>query len=78
MRVERTIDAARRQSPVLKTGRVTGPPSLPQCLELASAAKPSAPASAWISNLAGITELTAGLHIMIHNRDFFRPSAGTP
>src|SRR5664280_1293066 len=29
VRVERTIDAARRQSPVLKTGRVTGPPSLP-------------------------------------------------
>src|SRR5271166_5556528 len=30
VRVERTIDTARRQSPVLKTGRVTGPPSLPQ------------------------------------------------
>src|ERR1035437_8837552 len=29
VRVERTIDTARRQSPVLKTGRVTGPPSLP-------------------------------------------------
>src|SRR5208283_1199997 len=32
VRVERTIDTARRQSPVLKTGRVTGPPSLPQGL----------------------------------------------
>src|ERR1039458_10073510 len=30
VRVERTIDTARRQSPVLKTGGVTGPPSLPQ------------------------------------------------
>jgi hypothetical protein len=29
VRVERTIDIARCQSPVLKTGRVTGPPSLP-------------------------------------------------
>jgi len=37
VRVERTIDTARRQSPVLKTGRVTGPPSLPLWLNEYSA-----------------------------------------